>query len=177
MRKINALIAILALALLGFTWAGSPAGAQPSAQSSIQAEAARILHDHPGGVQISPTQIAWQNGATVLNLQTPARSATLTATVNGCPSGYYCFYEFKNYTGRMLQLSTCNSTQIYFSSYGFENLTSAWVVNRNIKYLNVYEFISPTWWNYLWSEPAYAIEPYVGTAGDNRADLVECFPN
>jgi hypothetical protein len=176
MRKVNALVLVLAMTLLGFTVAGSPAVAQPSAQASLQAQAAQILHAHPGGVQISPTQIAWQNGAVILNLQTPTRGATPYATFNGCPSGYYCFFQYKNFTGRMLQLSTCNSTQIYFSNYGFENITSSWVVNRSINYLNVYEVISPTYWNILWSEPAYAAQSYVGTTADNRADMVECFP-
>ena len=176
MRKINALVLALATALVGMTVAGSPAVAQPPAHSSVQSQVARVLHDHPGGVQISPTQIAWQNGATILNLQTPASGATPNATINGCPSGYYCFFEFQNFTGRMLQLSTCNSTPIYFSDYGFENLTSSWVVNRSIYYLNVYEVLSPTYWNILWSEPSYAMQSYVGATVDNRADMVDCFP-
>lgn len=176
MRKINALVLVLAMALLGLTVGGPPAVAQPSAQPSIQAQAAQILHDHPGGVQISPTQIAWHNGTVILNLQTPARGATPNTSFDGCPSGYYCFFEFQNFTGRMLQLSTCDSTPIYFSDYGFQNLTSSWVVFRNIYYLNVYEQLSPSGWNFLWSEPAYAAQSYVGTTADNRADLVECFP-
>lgn len=176
MRKINAVVLVLAMALLGLTVAGSPAVAQPSAQASLQAQAAQILHDHPGGVQISPTQIAWQNGAAILNLQTPTHGDTASIIFNGCPSGYYCFFEFQNYTGRMLQLSTCNSTAIYFSDYGFQDLTSSTVVNRSINYLNVYEQLSPSGWNYLWSDVSYAAQSYVGATNDNRADLVYCIP-
>ena len=70
MRKVCTLFIAMTAALLGFTVAGSPAVARPAAQPSLQAQAAQILRDHPGGVQISPTQIAWQNGAVILNLQT-----------------------------------------------------------------------------------------------------------
>jgi hypothetical protein len=176
MRKIYALLLAMAAALLSFTVASSPASGQPSPRSSVQAQAEQILHNHPGGVQISPTQIAWHNGTVILNLQTPAPGASPNTSFDGCPSGYYCFFEFKNFTGRMLQLSTCNSTAIYFSDYGFQNLTSSWVVFRNIYYLNVYEQLSPSGWNFLWSEPAYAAQSDVGATWDNRADLVDCFP-
>ena len=176
MPKISALLLAMVTALLSFTVAGPPAAAQPSARSSLQAQATRILHDHPGGVQISPTQIAWHNGTVILNLQTPARGASPNTSFDGCPSGYYCFFEFQNFTGRMLQLSTCNSTPIYFSDYGFQNLTSSTVVNRSIYYLNVYEQLSPSGWNYLWSDVSYSAQSYVGTTNDNRADLVDCFP-
>ena len=176
MRKTNALLLAIAAALLGFSAAGSPAIAQPAAQPSVQTQAAQILRDHPGGVQISPTQIAWHNGTVILNLQTPARGASPTATFDGCPSGYYCFFSLKNFGGQMLQLSSCNSTPIYFSDYGFANLTSSTVVNRSIYYLNVYEQLSPSGWNYLWSDVSYSAQSDVGATNDNRADLVDCFP-
>lgn len=180
MRKISALLLAITAALLGFTVAGSPAVAQPAssvqpASASIQAQAAQILRDHPGGVQISPTQIAWRGGAVILNLQTPARTTTPNVTFDGCPDGYYCFFSLKNFGGKMLQFSTCNGSDTYFSNYGFDKQASSWVVNRNLWDIDVYEVISPTYWNYLWGEPAYAAQSYVGTVADNRADMFECF--
>jgi len=180
MRKINALLLAIAATLLGLTVAGSPAVAQVSSSvqpssASIQAQATQILRDHPGGVQISPTQIAWQGGAVILNLQLPSRSSTPNVIFDGCPDGYYCFFSLKNFGGTMIQFSTCSSTSTYFSTYGFDKLASSWVVNRSLWDIDVYEVISPTYWNYLWGEPAYAAQSYVGTVADNRADMFECF--
>jgi peptidase inhibitor family I36 len=178
MRKIGLLTLALLTAFLGLAVTTS-ADAQPQAASSVQSQIAQLLHAHPGGVQISPTQIAWHGGSVVLTLSAAgSRTVTPNTTWHGCPSGWYCFYQNidfnQNTSGRMLQFQDCTpgGTIQYFSTYGFRNETSSWVVNRSLNFVNVND--TETGYN-LWNEPGNSSSSWVGSANNDRADWFICY--
>ena len=78
------------------------------------------------------------NGTVVLTIPSeppsPARASKDPFAVNGCPSGWFCFYKDINFNGRKLQFSDCRLDGVtqYLTTYGFGNQTSSWVVNDTI---------------------------------------------
>lgn len=52
-----------------------------------------------GGKQISATQVAWKDGAVVLDVATPGIGL---AALEGCADNAYCFYQHQNFGGRKL---------------------------------------------------------------------------
>jgi len=179
MRKLI-LVVMAMLTAAGLAVPSTSADAQPSAASSLQGKIAQELRAHPGGVQISPNQIAWLGGSVVLTLPAPgARTAAASGvvpntTLHGCPGGWYCFYQDINFGGRMLQFQDCTpgGTIQYFSTYGFRNETSSWVVNRSLNFVNVND--TETGYN-LWNEPSNSSSSWVGSANNDRADWFICY--
>jgi hypothetical protein len=66
--------------------------------------------------------------------QSPAQASNDPFAVNGCPSGWFCFYKDINFNGRRLQVSDCSLDGVtqYLTTYGFGNQISSWVVNDTI---------------------------------------------
>jgi hypothetical protein len=66
--------------------------------------------------------------------QSPAQASIDPFAVNGCPSGWFCFYKDINFNGRKLQFFDCSLDGVmqYFAIYGFGNQTSSWLVNDTI---------------------------------------------
>jgi hypothetical protein len=188
MRRIAALLVSIATVLLALTTTTTAtAVAAPHTTASLQRQITQILRQHPGGTQISPTRIAWNNGAVVLDLSAPVSRATTSlatssgaavspaVTIYGCPAGYYCFYDLRDFGGQMLEISAClHNPPIYLSNYGFAHKTSSWVVNRSIYEMNVYEQ-GPGYWIWVFSTASYAAASYVGASADNLADIVDCY--
>ena len=57
-----------------------------------------MIAEH-GGKQISATQVAWMDGAVVLDVATPGIGL---AALEGCADNAYCFYQHQNFGGRKL---------------------------------------------------------------------------
>jgi hypothetical protein len=141
-----------------------------------QAQIDRILRRHPGGVQMSDHEIAWDDGAVMLVLPTDQASFCFPGSgcVHGCPSGWYCFYQYRDFGGRRLQFRDCSrgGTIQFLTDYGFGNRTSSWVVNRSLNFVNVNDSDSG---RNLWNEHSHSVSRYVGSAADNKADWFICY--
>src|SRR5262245_38028612 len=91
-------IALAAPAALAY--AAAPAvSAAPPAQELVDAQLAAA----PGGVQISPTEVSYGDGAFVV---TVVRTDN-TSVGADCPSGWFCFYDRVNYGYPRGKLSSC----------------------------------------------------------------------
>lgn len=73
------------------------------------------LTAHPGGVQLDANDISYGAGAFVVTLTRPAGAA---ATTNGCPSGWYCFYDQTYYGYPMGKLRDCGAQSL--SAWGWQ---------------------------------------------------------
>ncbi|WP_344892204.1 peptidase inhibitor family I36 protein [Actinomadura meridiana] len=84
-----------------------------------------------------------------------------------CPSGWYCFYESKNFGGRRLQFRDCGGTQ-YLTNYGFGNQTTSWQnTTKHTVYVYDNAATPPT---YMWTEEPTTAALQVGETFDDRAD-------
>lgn len=147
-----------------------------SLQDLNQAQIDRVLRRHPGGVQISDHEVAWNDGSVVLAFPTVQESLCFPGSgcVHGCPSGWYCFYQYRDFGGRRLQFRDCSrgGTTQFLTDYGFGNKTSSWVVNRSLNFVNVNDSGSG---RNLWNEHSHSVSRYVGSANDNKADWFICY--
>lgn len=84
-----------------------------------------------GGQQISPTQVAYDNGDTVITF---AVSNTPNTT---CDSGYVCFWEHVNYAGKKLSLRSYPSRVENLAQYDMSNKISSWKHNNNFFYVAI----------------------------------------
>jgi hypothetical protein len=94
--------------------------------------------------------------------------------VHGCPSGafisdYYCFYNYRNFGGRMLQFKDCGGFQ-YLSRYDFQNKTASWVNTTNNR---IYVYDNPALPVLLWDEQPDEMNGFVGDNKNNRADYFD----
>lgn len=160
---------------------------QSFAQADLQLEIEELLVQHPTAFQISDHEIAWNDGTVVLSLPVPEGEGAkieAAATVEGCPSGWFCFYQHINFnrgqSGRRLQFSDCASAGVtqFLTDYGFQNQTSSWVVNKSLNFVNVNDFDpSPgfpngrNWWN----SPGNSRSSWVGDAANDRVDWFICY--
>lgn len=148
---VGALVAAASVAL------GAPAHAATGVQRQITQQLAR----HPGGVQTAPNEISYRDG----NVKLVIPTAQLPAT---CPGDWYCFFQYKDFSGRMLQFHDCGGTQ-FLTDYGFGNRTSSWQ-NRSNNTVEIYDQeVEP--WKLLWTEGPDSESRDVGTDADNKADF------
>jgi Peptidase inhibitor family I36 len=87
------------------------------------------------------------------------------ATVNGCPSGWYCFYVDANFGGRVLQFSDCGIHDL--RDFGFNNGISSWV-NNTASSVDVFNARGAL----LWHEPPHSKSSFVGSAANDQAAIV-----
>jgi len=102
MPKKAALI-VLALTLVGIV--GGPAIADQPVADSLQQEIDDALARYPGGVQVSPTTVSWEDGAVLLTFP----SATDRA-IGTCATGSYCVFSGTRYGGTRLAFTGCSAT-------------------------------------------------------------------
>ena len=95
-KIVTAMLALVVLSL-----SASPAFASTPAPQT----AAAILAEHPGGEEIAPGVISWDNGAVVLTLA----DAASPDTVGTCATGQYCAWSGTSYTGTKLAFTACSS--------------------------------------------------------------------
>lgn len=81
----------------------SPASAVPP--DTLEARAAVILATHPGGQEIAPGVLSWNDGAVVLTLD----GAVGPQSIGTCQTGQYCAWGGTNYTGTKLAFTACSS--------------------------------------------------------------------
>ncbi|RAY15407.1 hypothetical protein DPM19_11990 [Actinomadura craniellae] len=133
--------------------AGTPDG-------EVQRQVATQIAAH-GGTQTGPGEITYRNGAVKLIIPSARQAAT-------CPGGWYCFFQYSNYRGRMLQFQDCGGDQ-FLGDYGFRNYTTSWQ-NHTGHTVEVFdEDVQP--WKLLWTEHPTTEAVSVGTEADNRADF------
>jgi len=189
---ITSLSAVASALLLGVSsigcegYDGPHAGTDEAAEATddVDVQIAELLAQHPAAERISHNEIAWNDGAVVLSLPEIEPVSELgqsekalcipgiSGCQQGCPPGFYCFYQDKNFEGRMLKFSDCSpsGTTQFLHDYGFDRLTTSWVVNRNLSVVNVYDGNG----GFLWSEANDSLSSHVGTAID-LADEFVCF--
>jgi hypothetical protein len=112
LRLIAGMLASVALAL-------GPAGPVSAAPDPTQAQVAAYMAAHPGGQQISATEIAYGGGRFVVTVTRPA--GTLAAP--DCPSGWYCFYDRTNFNYPRGKLSDCGWQDLGW--WGWRNRTES----------------------------------------------------
>ncbi|MFF2276797.1 peptidase inhibitor family I36 protein [Agromyces sp. NPDC058126] len=98
-----ALVGLAAVLTLGFAPAASAAPVD-----EMQSRIDKVLEDFPGGVQISPNEVAWDDGATVLTLEDS--TAVSAFSVGSCPAGSFCAYSYAGYVGSRLTFTSCTAS-------------------------------------------------------------------
>ncbi|GAB3141498.1 hypothetical protein GCM10027258_24270 [Amycolatopsis stemonae] len=84
------LLAAIALGLAAvFVPATATAATVPSGEPGLQHEIDRMLHGRPGGRQISPNQVSWDDGAAVVTVSSPGS----TADYMPCSYGHLCAWD------------------------------------------------------------------------------------
>jgi hypothetical protein len=91
----------------------------------------RQLLRKQGGQQISSTQVAYDNGDTVITF---SASSTPNTT---CDFGYVCFWEHNNYAGKKLSLRSYSSRNENLAQYDMSNKISSWKHNNNLFYVAI----------------------------------------
>jgi hypothetical protein len=164
-RRLIGLLTVMTSAVLAAALTAAPANAAPSAQAQIDA----VIAEH-GGKQISATQVAWQGGAVVLDVAAPDVGMI---AVEGCANNAYCFYQHQNFGGRKLTFRDCTSAGLRQNlyDYGFENLTTSWVVNKSLRLVDVFHGSNTR----LWQARGHSKSSNVGTADNDKADWFRCY--
>lgn len=109
MKAVRAIrLALLAATTAAaLTLGGALSASAASSGETMQERVDRVLLDHPGGVQIAPNEVSWENGAVVLTLAPTDGIAPLA--VGSCASGSYCAYNGSGLSGSKLTFSTCGT--------------------------------------------------------------------
>ncbi|VVP09632.1 hypothetical protein PS862_03283 [Pseudomonas fluorescens] len=129
-------ITSMAMPLIGMAKESESSGKytlfDPSMQTQQKADIQKKIDTQlllkPGGQQISPTQVAYDNGDAVITF---AVSSTPNTT---CDFGYVCFWEHVNYVGKKLSLRSYPpeiSLTVNLAQYDMSNKISSWKHNNN----------------------------------------------
>jgi hypothetical protein len=104
-RRIGAAAAAILLAAVLIIGLGAPASAgEYDDDARLQQQVTAILDDFPGGKQIAPGVISWDDGAAVLTLE----SKYSARSIGSCLTGRYCAWSATSYTGTKLSFSACS---------------------------------------------------------------------
>jgi Peptidase inhibitor family I36 len=155
------LFLILGLLMAPATALATPSVSPDPGTQPLQDQIDAQLRLAPGGKQIGQNQIAWRDGAVVMTFP----ESPVTVLAPRCPDGWTCFFEHRDWGGRMLQFRDCGLWQ-WFSDYGFRNQTSSWH-NR----LNQWVYVDDDDAGVrLWNEFPQARSSWVGSAANDKAD-------
>lgn len=134
---IHHILARIAAVAVGITAAitAPPAYADTS---SLQQQVDAYMSAHPGGRQISSTAISYGNGRFIVTLGLPAPHNTLdNGPVADCPSGWFCFYDQPDYTGRRGQLSDCGWQDLAWWDWNDRTVSAYYNMSRGyVQFLN-----------------------------------------
>jgi transcriptional regulator with XRE-family HTH domain len=97
----------------------------------------------------------------------PAAAPGSIRGLNGCDSGWYCFYAKSGFGGRRLDFHDCGGRQS-LDNYGFGQQASSWV-NTSGHTVFVYDAAGTL----LWKEEPRSVSAEVGAAHDDRAAFFE----
>jgi hypothetical protein len=130
-----------------------------------------LLEGFPEATQVDDHSISWDDGNVVLVLPGDDAGELSAAAVHGCPSGWYCVYQDRNWRGRRLQFKNCSRNDL--SNYGFRDQTSSWVNNgpHRVQVKNDLIFRPDP---VLWTMPPHTSSAYVGNANNDKADYFQC---
>jgi hypothetical protein len=170
-HRIASMLVALVLAAAAVAIA-APAGASPRADAALQASIDTHLR-LAGGTQITRNQIAWNGGTVIMTFPEPASASTTAARAPRCPGGgWACFFEHRDWGGRMLQFQSCGYYQ-YFSDYGFDNQTSSWHNRQAFRSVDVYDWVDGGLWH---MEQGNVSSSYVGNQRNDKADyfMINC---
>lgn len=117
------ILCLLTGLLAGPALAPAPAGPASAAPDPVPAQVAAYLAAHPGGRQISATDIEY-GGVFVVTVVRPA--GALAAP--DCPAGWFCFYDRTNFNYPRGKLSDCGDQDL--GRWGWRNRTES--VHYNI---------------------------------------------
>lgn len=98
--------AILVASALVFAPAAAAQTAGPDAQDRVD----EVLADYPGGTQISPNEVAWDDGAVVLTIEDA--SAVSARSVGSCATGAHCVYSGTGLSGSKLTFWSCTTQSV-----------------------------------------------------------------
>lgn len=93
----GALVALLSL-IAGPSLAASP--------NTLETRSATILAAHPGGEEIAPGILSWDDGDVVLTLE----GAVSPQSIGTCSTGQYCAWSGTNYLGTKLAFTACSTS-------------------------------------------------------------------
>lgn len=99
----------VALGLIGASlFVSSAAQAAPgdAAATDLQNRIDEIIEDYPGGTQIGPNGISWDDGDMLLTLEAPEIGVQ---AVGSCATGSFCAYSGTSLTGSKLSYSSCTT--------------------------------------------------------------------
>ncbi|HEU5110496.1 MAG TPA: peptidase inhibitor family I36 protein [Micromonosporaceae bacterium] len=102
-HAVLAIVAVLAAAGL-VPAVASAAPPAPSGPAAVQRAVDDYLAGHPGGKQVSATDIAYGDGAFVVSV---VRPDPRTAASADCPRGWFCFYDRIDFGYPRGKLSDC----------------------------------------------------------------------
>ena len=92
--------AVVAFALLV---PASAAGAQPG--DSLTVRVADVLEKFPGGVEVAPGVIEWDEGAITLTLESDFNARS----IGTCATGQYCAWTGTFYSGTKVAFTSCSA--------------------------------------------------------------------
>jgi hypothetical protein len=165
-HRLAGVLVALVLSAVAVTVA-SPAAASPQADAALQASIDAQLRLAPGGTQISRNQVAWNGDSVIMTFPEPASTPSKVALAPRCPGGgWACFFEDRDWGGRMLQFRSCGYIQ-WFSDYGFENQTSSWHNRQAFRSVNVFDVAEGELW---FMEQGNVSSSYVGDRRNDKAD-------
>ena len=96
-------VGAIVLVLMGL--GASPAVSDPTGSDTLQTQIDDVLAHYPGGIQISPTTISWEDGAILLTFPAPYGRA-----IGSCATGSYCAFSGSSYSGTRLAFTGCSAT-------------------------------------------------------------------
>lgn len=108
-RLVSALVLAFVLTL------GGAAVATATTPNDLQSQVNEVLAQYPGGEQIGPGEISWNDGAMILTLEgATAHSGVIgaMAAVGSCASGAFCAYNGTNLSGAKLTFTNCAALNI-----------------------------------------------------------------
>ncbi len=109
MKKALPLAAPLLLALTlvpTAAHAAAPVDSDRQARIDLQTQVAEVLEEFPGGEQVGPRTISWDDGAILLELASPLFASRAIGT---CPTGRYCAWSGSAFNGSQLSFGGCTS--------------------------------------------------------------------
>ncbi|MFI1584512.1 peptidase inhibitor family I36 protein [Embleya sp. NPDC020630] len=134
MKIKSAALATAVVVGLGLPVGTGVADAAPTA-ASLRTQMARVLAEHPGGVQTGADTVSWQNGAVTLKL------ASLRGVAD-CGYNQFCLWEHSGFGGRMIAWNAipaiCSGLIINLTDYGFNDQASAWADNSPSRFVDVW---------------------------------------
>lgn len=193
MKRTHALTVVLAACITAVAVPTARADIEPAeTYAEIQAQIDEQLAETSGGIQVDDRTVSYKDGDVLMVWPEPGTSAAaapaddvsdavdsvptvdpLASNTRGCPrwGDWYCFYEYRNFGGRMLQFRDCKNAGLRqdFRDYAFNQSTSSWV-NTATRVINVFNYSS-----LLWTEGKYTQAKYVGAANDNKAVYFDAY--